>query len=32
MDAYGREHFPEKYEQLLREYYRTIAEQRRADE
>lgn len=27
MDAYGREHFPRKYEQLLREYYRTIAEQ-----
>jgi hypothetical protein len=32
MDAYGRESFPRKYEQLLREYYRTIAEQRRVDE
>ena len=27
MDAYGRQHFMRKYEQLLGEYYRTIAEQ-----
>jgi hypothetical protein len=27
MDAYGRDRFLQKYEQLLREYYRTIAEQ-----
>src|SRR5262245_50375827 len=27
MDVYSRDRFPQKYEELLREYYRTIAEQ-----